>query len=60
MMMAKDQATAICYNSFDPQEAMEEAILKLAKQYGETVDYDRNAVFIDGTKSNFENQLVIT
>ena len=49
-----DQATAICYNSFDPQEAMEEAILKLAEQYGETVDYE-NAVFIDGTKSNFEN-----
>ena len=49
-----DQATAICYNSFDPQEAMEEAILKLAKEYGETVDYE-NAVFIDGTKSNFEN-----
>ena len=49
-----DQATAICYNSFDPQESMEEAILKLAEQYGETVDYE-NAVFIDGTKSNFEN-----
>ena len=36
------------------QEAMEEAILKLAEQYGETVDYE-NSVFIDGTKSNFEN-----
>ena len=36
------------------QEAMEEAILKLAKEYGETVDYE-NTVYIDGTKSNFEN-----
>jgi len=49
-----DQATAICYNSFDPQDSMEEAILKLAKEYGETVDYE-NTVYIDGTKSNFEN-----
>jgi len=36
------------------QEAIEEAILKLAKEYGETVDYE-NTVYIDGTKSNFEN-----
>lgn len=36
------------------QEAMEEAILALAKQYGETVDYE-NAIFVDGTKANFEN-----
>tara|TARA_R110001592_G_scaffold42912_1_gene139287 strand:- start:7062 stop:8402 length:1341 start_codon:yes stop_codon:yes gene_type:complete len=49
-----DQATAICYNSFDPTEAIQDAILKLAKEYGETVDYE-NAVFVDGTKSNFEN-----
>ena len=32
-----DQAAAICYNSFDPQESIEEAILKLAEQYGEDV-----------------------
>lgn len=49
-----DQAAAICYNSFDPQESMEEAILKLAKEYGETVDYE-TTVFIDGTQTNFEN-----
>ena len=36
------------------QEAMEEAILKLAKEYGETVDYE-NTIFVDGTRANFEN-----
>ena len=48
-----DQAAAICYDSFDPQESMEEAILKLAKEYGETVDYEK-AVYIDSTKTSFE------
>ena len=36
------------------QEAMEEAIIALAKEYGETVDYE-TTVFIDGTQTNFEN-----
>jgi len=56
-----EQATAICYSSyidedFDEslrQEEMEAAIIKLAEEYGDTVDYE-NAVFIDGTQTKFE------
>ena len=36
------------------QEQREELILQMAEMYGETVDYE-NTVYIDGTKSNFEN-----
>ncbi len=36
------------------QEQREELILQMAEMYGETVDYE-NAVYVDGTKANFEN-----
>jgi len=36
------------------QEQREELILQMAEMYGETVDYE-NAIYVDGTKSNFEN-----
>ena len=36
------------------QELMEKLILELATESGETLDYE-NTVFIDGTKTNFEN-----
>ena len=42
------------YNFIDEEQAeMEEFILGLAKEFGETVDYE-NAVYIDTTKSAFE------
>lgn len=36
------------------QEQQEELIIQMAEMYGETVDYE-NAVYVDGTKANFEN-----
>lgn len=56
-----EQAAAICYSSFIDedeqekisQEKMEAAILKLAEEHGETLDYE-NTVFIDGTQTKFE------
>lgn len=49
-----DQAAAICYNSFDPTEAIQDAILKLAEQYGEVLNFEET-VYVDGTKANFED-----
>ena len=55
------QAAAICYASYsteDPkefsQEEMENAIIELAKKYGETLPID-DTVYIDTTQSNFVN-----
>jgi len=56
-----DQATAICYSYWEGEEKEEfdqekawAMIIEMAEELGETVDYE-NAVYIDTTKSSFEN-----
>ena len=49
-----DQAAAICYTYWEGSEDAKamEAYLQLARELGETIDYE-NAVYIDGTKTQF-------
>jgi len=55
------QSSAICYSYWEGEEKEEfdqekawAMVIEMAEELGETVDYE-NAVYIDATKTNFEN-----